>query len=439
MIIDEAYYSASVSSPLRRKMECSMYLPSYTGTDSWLSIPSSGRVQNSGVQPYFASPPRTIEKQRVRAEKVTQSRQKVNAMPRNKISNDLDHVKKDPKPLNTPKGRPPDPWPLPKYVPLKITRRRTHGQGHLPNTIAPDDPYEIFNLFFSDETVQTLIEHTNEYALLYPGPEQGGRRWFPTTVKEFRAYLGVSIWMGLHIESSIPEFWNIDPQKGPVHEQVSKHISLVRWQQIDRYFHISKPHPPGHKSETPFVKLESLSDTLRQVFKKYWKPGTHLAVDETIQRYMGRSKEIVNIPSKPTPEGFKIWVLANKGYILDWLYHARGTRKHEGPQDMYSYWTKDLGFTQTQAVMLDLVAQEGIAKDHSHIIWLDNLFTSARLLSQLDIEGFGATGTVRTTSTSREELEAKEGTKAQKKSQEPNRGLDQRLLDLRNKWNSALE
>ena len=59
---------------------------------------------------------------------------------------------------------------------------------------------------------------------------------------------------------------------------------------------------------------------------------------------MGRSKEIVNISSKPIPEGFKIWVLANEGYILDWLYYARGTRKHEDPQDMCSYWTKDLGF-----------------------------------------------------------------------------------------------
>ena len=358
-------------------------------------------------------------------------------MPRNKISNDLDHVKQDPKPSTVPKGHPPDPWPLPTYVPLKIKQRRTHGQGQLPNTIAPDNPYAIFNLFFSDETIQILVYHTNEYAFHNPGPETG-RPWFPTTVKEFRAYLGVSIWIGLHIESSIPEFWNMDPLKGPVHELVYKHIGLTRWQQIDRFFHISKPQT-GHKQERPFVKLEPLSDTLRQAFKKYWKPGTHLAVDETIQRFIGRAQEIVNIPSKPTPEGFKIWVLANEGYILDWVYHARGTRKHEGPQDICDYWTKDLGFTQTQTVVLDLVAQDGIAKDHSHIIWLDNLFTSARLLSQLDIEGFGAAGTVRTTSTSREELEAKEGTKAQKKSQEPNRGLDQRLLDLRTKWNSALE
>ena len=66
-------------------------------------------------------------------------------------------------------------------------------------------------------------------------------------------------------------------------------------------------------------------------FKKYWKPGTHLVVDETIQRFMGRAKEIVNIPSKPIPEGFKIWVLANKGYVLDWLYHAKGSNKNDGP------------------------------------------------------------------------------------------------------------
>ena len=61
------------------------------------------------------------------------------------------------------------------------------------------------------------------------------------------------------------------------------------------------------------------------------------------------------------------------------------------------------------------------------------------MLSQLNIEGFGAAGTVRITSTSREELEAKESTKAQKKSTEPNRGLDQQLLELRIKWNTALE
>ena len=275
-------------------------------------------------------------------------------MPRNRVSDDLDHVQKDPKPVQVLKGRPPDPWPLPSCTPREINNALTHGQGYLPNTMNSDDPYSIFSLFFSEETLQVLVQHTNEYAFLHRDPAHPHVRiWFPTTVKEFQAYLGVSIWMGLHVESSVPEFWNTDPLKGPIHEQVFEHMSLKRWQQIDRYFHISKPQS-GH-NETPFIKLEPLSETLRKAFKKYWKTGTHLAVDETIQRFMGRAKEIVNIPSKPTPEGFKIWVLANEGYVLDWIYHAKGSGKHDGPQDLDNFWTDNLGFSRTQAVVLNLV------------------------------------------------------------------------------------
>ena len=74
-------------------------------------------------------------------------------MPRNKVSNDLDYVSLDPKPLKTLKGRPSAPWPLPTDIPLRITTARTYGQGYLPNTIAPDDPYAIFSLFFKYEAI----------------------------------------------------------------------------------------------------------------------------------------------------------------------------------------------------------------------------------------------------------------------------------------------
>ena len=216
--------------------------------------------------------------------------------------------------------------------------------------------------------------------------------------------------MGVHAETAIEDFWNTDPQKGPIHELLREAIPLKRWQQIDRFLHISKPQLPQEtQRESPFQKLEPLNKQLRQRFKQYWKAGTHLAVDKKIQRFIGRSKEIVNIPSKPTPEGFKIWVLANTGYVLDWLYHAKGDS--QGPIDLDDFWTEDLGFSKTQAVVLDLVTQFGIAGDLQHIIWLDNLFTSARLLRQLKKEGFGAAGTVRTAKTARETIEETVGLK----------------------------
>ena len=204
------------------------------------------------------------------------------AMPRNKVSNDIDHVRKDPQPEKAPKGSPPKPEPLPKYKPMNIKRPFTHGYGSLPRTTPYNDPYAIFSLFFTESTLELLVQYTNKYAFLYPGPKSdNARTWFPTTVNEFRAFLGVSIWMGLHVESGIKDFWNTNPLNGPIHDQVLKHISLKRWEQIDRFFHISKPLKPGQK-ETTFDKLEPLSAHLREAFKKYWKSGIHLAVDETI-------------------------------------------------------------------------------------------------------------------------------------------------------------
>ena len=55
---------------------------------------------------------------------------------------------------------------------------------------------------------------------------------------------------------------------------------------------------------------------------------------------MGRVTKIITIPSKLIPEGFKIWVLANEGYILNWLWHARGNR---GPVNLDESFTKDVG------------------------------------------------------------------------------------------------
>ena len=65
-------------------------------------------------------------------------------------------------------------------------------------------------------------------------------------------------------------------------------------------------------------------------------------------------------------------------------------------------------------MVLDLLTQQGISKDYQHVVWLDNLFTSARLLTELLAEGFGAAGTVRTQKTEREKREENHGTRAQK-------------------------
>jgi hypothetical protein len=110
----------------------------------------------------------------------------------------------------------------------------------------------------------------------------------PTTARELLIYLAVTIHMGLSPESDIKEYWTKTRRRGVDHFAVREHISKDRWQQIDSKLYISLPkHPDNKTKESPFHKIATLSDTLRDCFRQYWKPGTHLAVDETIARFTG--------------------------------------------------------------------------------------------------------------------------------------------------------
>ena len=43
---------------------------------------------------------------------------------------------------------------------------------------------------------------------------------------------------------------------------------------------------------------------------RLYQLGIDIVVDECMIRFQGRSKEIMKVPSKPIPEGFKVWALA---------------------------------------------------------------------------------------------------------------------------------
>lgn len=181
--------------------------------------------------------------------------------------------------------------------------------------------------------------------------------------------------------------------------------------------------------------MDPLTEHLKGAFRTCWAPGPHLTIDETIQRFTGRAAEIVNIPSKPIPEGHKIWVLADFGYVIDFLFHAKGSKPSQGPIGLKKTWTEVEGFLKTESVVLEL-AQRLNPVPFWHILWLDNLFTSERLLTRLKLLGFGGAGTVGTAHTERELIELVDGSTAQKREgkKSKNRGLDPLLVELRGDW-----
>ena len=119
------------------------------------------------------------------------------------------------------------------------------------------------------------------------------------------------------------------------------------------------------------IQIKPLDDSLLASTLQYWSPGSNLAIDEAMCGFSGRAKETVKIPTKPIPEGFKRWTLAQEGYFINWIWHI----KDRGP-------------------LCDRVA--GL-KFRYHI-WLDNLFNSTALSNYLYDRGIGCSGTARANS-----------------------------------------
>ena len=280
-------------------------------------------------------------------------------MPRNRVSDDVDHVPADSEGslLKNSKQKAPPPWPMLAFDAMAIKLPLTHGKAHLARNVRANRPYDVFKLLFTDGILDLIADATNEFAagelrLIQEGETTShARAWRPTNRHELRTYIGILIWMGLHQETSTKDFWRRDLALGPSHLVVVQHMGLSRFEQISRFFHISKAS--NATSESVFDKLEPLNEYLRQCMRRYWRIGTHLAVDESIARFMGRSGDIVNIPSKPTPEGYKVWCLSNGGYVLDWRWHS----KKDGPIEISPCWTKGWGFSNTQAVVLEPLEQ----------------------------------------------------------------------------------
>ena len=136
-------------------------------------------------------------------------------------------------------------------------------------------------------------------------------------------------------------------------------MSRNRWQQIHAFLHVYEPqdYPDRNNQKVEaHEKVEPIAQILRENFSKYFQPDTDVAVNECIQAFKGCYADIVNIPTKPTPIGFKIWCLAQDGYILDFLWHQKGIKASQGPQGLQSQW-KEQGFNATQAVVLELMSR----------------------------------------------------------------------------------
>jgi hypothetical protein len=236
--------------------------------------------------------------------------------------------------------------------------------------------------------LETIVENTNAYALL-KGAGQG-RPWTNLTIKELLIFLAFLIYLGLYPLHGVEELWNDDPS-GPVH-QIAQEMTLMRFQQIKCYLHISKPQDQDQAQDinSPYyAKVEPLLSHIRDISKKLYSPSSNISIDEMMIRFSGRSIHIIRIRGKPTPEGFKIFALCDHGYTYTFLPSSRVHQNREVQRID--------GITYTGCVVLHLALQLPYKRKPFNL-FMDNYFSSIPLFSWLRKNNIGACGTVRAAS-----------------------------------------
>jgi hypothetical protein len=101
-------------------------------------------------------------------------------------------------------------------------------------------------------------------------------------------------------------------------------MSLNRYKDLRRYLHISKP--ASEMSELPqsgleednelwWWQLEPMIGTFRNGCQRYLIPGSSVAIDEIMVCFHGCSGDTYKMPNKLIKQGYKIFALANNGYV----------------------------------------------------------------------------------------------------------------------------
>jgi hypothetical protein len=291
-----------------------------------------------------------------------------------------------------------------------------------------------FSLLLHNDDWQDILKWTNKYAenMHHINEETRCPRrplngiWHELQMVELKAFLGITIVLGVKRVSSVRDFWrrgykiklglqrssqqhgnNNRPPQGSTGRQKSQFwarkfkcsldkdnadiqplccaaLSRHRFLQIQRYLHLCDPDIPIECDENWFKKVEPISSRIRERCMELIVPATQCAVDEMMIRFHGRSKHTVRMPKKPIKEGFKVFAICQGGYTYDWRFTSPKT----GIAELVRY----PGLAPTQSVVLDL-AKSLPYHDYDFTIYMDNLFTTVPLLERLREHNIGGAGT----------------------------------------------
>lgn len=250
-------------------------------------------------------------------------------------------------------------------------------------------PLDLFQVFFSDDVVRTLVENTNAYARQNGQSQETG--WSPISSADMYSFLGLVIYMGIVRLKTLNDFWRRDKLFDmPFPASV---MPGRRFLAISRTLHMNHPVAEADnecRRGTPdydkLCKVRPLYQQILDACHAFYHPGQHISIDERMVATKARIGLKRYIPSKPTKWGFKLFVLADSacGYTLNFFVDSG--RDQGGATS---------GKGRSYDVVMRLLDVPFLGQGYK--LYVDNFYTSPALFSDLLWkQKIWACGTIRT-------------------------------------------
>ncbi|XP_028272459.1 piggyBac transposable element-derived protein 4-like [Parambassis ranga] len=244
---------------------------------------------------------------------------------------------------------------------------------------------QLFQLFFSNSTLLTIVKNTNEHGRAKQSAST--TPWTDITLQDMFSYLSLVIYMGLVKCKSLTDYWRAGGLYSlPFPRSV---MSRKKFFLISKALHLNSAADDaaneakrGTAAFDRMGKIKPLYDEIRLACRQNFQPGQEVTIDE---RMVASKAHVVfkqYITRKPVHWGFKLYVLADSktGYTWDFFIY-------EGKQEAVS--GKGLSYDTVMALMNTSVLGSG------YKLFVDNYYTSPALFEDLLQKKVWACGTIK--------------------------------------------
>jgi hypothetical protein len=133
---------------------------------------------------------------------------------------------------------------------------------NLPEDVSPDNPITLFTMYYTPEILDLIVEKTNDY-MRKPQDEScpyaRANNWYPTCRGEIYIYLAIRIYMTLHVDSEIADYWAIKDMT-PEHP-ITKYLGRNRFQELHMRVRFHGNQEQGPYEKVAFIFLFLLPET----------------------------------------------------------------------------------------------------------------------------------------------------------------------------------